>query len=71
MHCYIVQVVTHDNRMEKITSHFYLKLLPPFSPDLNPLDFSIYRAVLRLYRVQAATHKNLTALRAYISWEGT
>jgi DDE superfamily endonuclease len=58
---------TQDFLRENMASHWSPELWPPFSPDLNPLDFSIW-SVLEA-RVQATAHENLAALRASISRE--
>jgi DDE superfamily endonuclease/Transposase len=60
---------TQEFLRENMASHWSPELWPPFSPDLNPLDFSIW-GVLEA-RVQATAHANLASLRASIAREWT
>jgi hypothetical protein len=58
---------TQEFLRENMASHWPPELWPPFSPDLNPLDYSIW-SVLEI-KVQATPHQNLAALQAAIRKE--
>jgi AraC-like DNA-binding protein len=60
---------TQEFLKENMSSHWSPDLWPPYSPDLNPLDFSIW-SVLET-KVQATPHKNLASLKAAIRREWT